>query len=140
MSIGSVSYGSKTIPFLVANMPAGTFDDEPVDVGEELTTPGVNGRRWRTIFKQFPSFQMVTVSESATYAGAQIIKANAEQMVQKLVTLACTIDNVAFTMKDVHVSSATARLFPGPVYGAGAGSGLAHAEITWQFELTDFDP
>ncbi len=137
--IGSVSYGSRTIPFLSATMPAGTFDDEPIEQGEELTTPGVNGRRWRTIFKQFPSFTMTTVSEALTYAGAQLHKAYAEQMVQKLVTLTCTIDTVAFTMKQVHVSAVSARLYPGPVYGAGAGNGQAHIEITWQFELTDFE-
>ena len=140
MSVGSITYSGKTITLLSALTASGTFDDEPVAQAEELITPGINGRRWRTLFRQFPSFQMTTVSEAATYAGAQIIKATAEQFTQKLVNLTVTIDGITFNMQDVHVSAALCRLFPGPVYGAGASaSNAAHIEIAWQLELTDFE-
>jgi hypothetical protein len=139
MSVGNISYQGTALPFLAATFPAGTFDDEPVAQAEELITPGINGRRWRTLFLQFPAFQMTTTHEATEYATAALTKARAEKMVQKLVTLQVTIDGVAYSMRQVHVSAVIARLFPGPVYGAGTGSGEAHLDLTWQMELTDFE-
>lgn len=139
MSVGSISRAQTSISFLCAKMPAGYFDDEPVAQSEELITPGINGRRWRTLFSQFPSFQITTTSEAQTYAGCALIKQNAERMVNRLVTLNVTIDGVAYKMRNVHVSAVVAQLFPGPVYGSGASaSTTAHVDLTWQLELTDF--
>lgn len=131
------SSSSLSIQFLAVQFPAGFMDLVAIDQAEELTTPGVDGRRWRTIYKQFPSFQMTTISEAATYSTAAELKKVAEKMVQKLVRLNVVIDGVPVTMPDVHVSAVSSRLFPGPIFGFGAGINLAHIENNWQIELTD---
>jgi hypothetical protein len=139
MSVGSITYQGTSLPFLAARFPAGYFDDEPIAQAEELITPGIDGRRWRTLFKQFPSFQMTTTHDATEYATAALTKQRAERLVQKLVTLQVTIGTVSYSMRQVHVSGVAAQLFPGPLCGAGTGSGTAHVDITWQLELTDID-
>ena len=139
MTVGTISAQGVSLPFLAARMPAGYFEDEPIAQAEELITPGINGRRWRTLFKQFPSFQMTTTHDATEYATAALTKQRAEGLVQKLVTLQVTIGTVSYTMRQVHVSGVLAQLFPGPLCGAGTASGTAHVDITWQLELTDFE-
>jgi len=134
----TASASSLSITFLAAQFPAGFMDLVAIDQAEELMTPGVDGRRWRTIYKQFPSFQMTTISEAATYNAAAALKKVAEKMVQKLVRLTVVIDAVPVIMREVHVSAVAPRIFPGPIFGAGTGINLAHIENTWQVELTDF--
>ncbi len=138
MTIGTISAQGVSLPFLAARMPAGYFDDEAIAQAEELITPGINGRRWRTLFRQFPSFQMTTTHDATEYATAALAKQRAEGLVQKLVTLQVTIAGISYTMRNVHVSAVAGQLFPGPLCGAGTASGTAHVDLTWQFELTDF--
>lgn len=141
MSVATITAAnaSLSIPFLAVQFPSGFMDIAPVDQAEELTTPGVNGRRWRTIFSQFPSFQMTGIVEASTYSAAAAYKTMGEKMVQKLVTLSVTIDNAVVSIKQAHVSAVESRIFPGPVYGAGAGANAAHLEMVFNIELTDFD-
>ncbi len=136
MTVGSINQGGTSIPFLAVQTASGMIEDQTLAQAEELITPGINGRRWRTLFSQYPSFQMVTFSETATYETGVIMKRKAESLTQKLVRLNATIAAATYAYVDVHVSAALAIVHPGPIAGAGAGSGAAHVEITWQVEMT----
>lgn len=138
MSVGSINANSIGIDFLVAQTPAGMIADQAIPQAEELTTPGVNGRRWRTLFDQFPSFEMTTYTEVADYDAGITRKAQAESLIQSLCRLVVQIGNHQHTHRNVHVSAALVILHPGPLVGAGAGNGQAHMEVHWQLELTDF--
>jgi hypothetical protein len=98
----------------------------------------VNGRRWRTLFEQFPSFEMRTFTECADYATAIQMGRGLENLTQKLVRLSAVIAGVTYAYKDVHVTSVVAIRHPGPIVGAGATTGQAHLEGVWNVELTDF--
>lgn len=138
MSVGTISRPGISLPFVCANTPAGMIDDTPITQAEELITPGVNGRRWRTLFDQYPSFQMTTYHEVTHYDAGVQMKRKAEGLVQKLVTLSVTIGGVNHPLKDTHVSAIAVVVHPGPMAGDGVGSGQAHVEITWQLEGTTF--
>jgi hypothetical protein len=137
MTVGSIAQGGVSIPFLAIQTESGMIEDRSLAQAEELTTPGVNGRRWRTIFSQFPSFPMRTFSEATTYATGVNMKRQAESLTQKTVRLIAEIAATTYAYIDVHVSAVQATVHPGPIAGAGAGSGAAHVEIVWQLEMTD---
>lgn len=137
MSVGSLSVKGNSFDFLSINFPSGHPEDRAILQAEELITPGIDGRRWRTVYKQFPSFPMTTTLEATDYAAAVKIKQRAENLVQKLVNLSVATSGGNFLYREVHVSAVQVRLFPGPVVGSGTSNGAAHLEITWQLELTD---
>ncbi len=136
MSVGSINYQGASLPFLAAQTPVGMVQDRALDQAEELMTPGVNGRRWRTLFAQYPSFEMRTFHEATNYAVGIGMKRTAENLTQKLVRLNVTISTTTYAYIDIHVSAVLATVHPGPIVGAGAGSGTSHVEILWQLEMT----
>jgi len=81
---------------------------------------------------------MRTFTEASDYAHGITIKRQAENLTQKLVRLSVTISANTYAYKDVKITAAGAIVHPGPLAGTGASTGLAHVEILWQVELTDF--
>jgi hypothetical protein len=129
--------GGGTIQFLTVLTDTGMMEDEPIVESEELTTPGVDGRRWRTVFKQYPQFQLYATSDAATYDAAIELKRKAARFVQSLGTLKMTLDTVTYQAKKVHIDGVIATCVPGPATGAGA-AGLAHVVFVWKLTLTEF--
>lgn len=136
MSVGSIASGGVSIPFLAIQTPSGMIDDQIMAQAEELTTPGVNGRRWRTLFEQYPRFEMHTFTEVTDHAAGVALKRKAESLTQKNVRLNATIGTATYAYIDVHVSAVSAVVTSGTVAGAGASTGTAYLEIAWQVEMT----
>lgn len=137
---GSLTVSGSTIPFLVSNADEGFFSDSAIINEEELMSPGVDGARWRTVYKQFPDFELRTVSQATSVDAAIKIKQNAERkFVGKNVTLQAAINGITYPMKKVHVKAVKATVVPGPLYGVGVSSAAAHVIIQWILHGTDFD-
>jgi hypothetical protein len=137
---GSITAGLGNIPFLVSGSDEGFFSDSGIIQEEELNTSGVDGVRWRTVFRQFPDFELRTVTQATTLAEAIAFKRLAERaMVGKNAKLTVTIAGTSYSMKDVHVKAAKGTVVPGPLYGAGVTTANAHIIIQWMLRGTDFD-
>lgn len=137
---GSAVYKSTTIPFVVVYCDEGFFADRSFINEEELTTPGVSGARWRTIYEQFPDFTVRTVTQATTVANAISYKRLIERVFPgKNMTLSATINGTNYTMKNAHVKAARATVVPGPLHGVGVSNANAHVITQWVIKATDFD-
>lgn len=137
--VGTMSQGSKSLQFLIARTDSGFAQEVAQEVPEEMTTPGVNGRRWRTLFKQYANFNMFTIVEASTYGVALQYKNRAEKFMNQLVSLNLIVSGTSYNFKQAHVNGVVAVAVPGPVVASGSTGGLAHVAITWNIALTDFD-
>lgn len=138
-AVGSIIRKGVNVQFLCARSENGSPLETPREVFEELTSAGCDGRRYRTIHTQFPSFSMTTVTEALTYADAVRIRNQIEAMSNKLATLSLTLNGQSFNWNNVHVDGANARAAAGQVIAAGSSSSTAHVMCDWQLTLTDFD-
>ncbi len=136
---GSITYKTITVPFLVGSTPSGFISDQPIVVAEELQVNGVDGTRWREINRQYPDFELVTVSQSASVAAANALKRSIESLAHKKVTLSIVISALNYTMKNVHIQGVSAVVAPGPLYGLGVSSAAAHVISRWLLRGTDFN-
>ncbi len=136
MSVGSIAQDGVNISFLAIQTPSGMLNDQIMAQSEELVTPGVNGKRWRTLFHQYAPFPMRTFSEVSDYAAGVTVKRGAESLKEKNVRVIASIGTATYAYVFVHVHGAEVVIHPGPMAGAGTGSGTAHVEIVWQLEMT----
>jgi hypothetical protein len=137
--VGQITASGSSISFLCARSEAGSPLETPMESAEEMTSPGVDGRRWRTIHKLHPAFVLQTVTEANDYYAGIKIRNSAEKLVNKLVTLYLTINGSNFYFSDVHVDAVRAVVVSGPVVAVGSTGGLAHLMIEWSLTMTDFD-
>ncbi len=113
--------------------------DEPAAVEEELTTPGVDGMRWRIESYQHRRAVIQTVAAlvdfpSAIHQGREYLKA-----VGRLATVSPGITGLSFS--NVHVVDVRPTPRPGPPVGGGASSdSTAHILALWTLQLTGFSP
>lgn len=138
MAIGTISYRGLSLPLLVARTERGAPNAIPVIQEEALTASGVDGKRWRTIFKQYEPTVLYTVVDCSTYAVAVSNKAVAEGFKGALARLQITLSGNAYNFRDVHVEAVMATVFPGPAVGEGA-SGQAHLVVLWTLIPTNYD-
>lgn len=137
MPAGSIFYKGKSMSFLVARSDQGGPNFAPVAQEEVLETPGVNGRRWRVVFRQYERMRMVTITDCTNYADALEKKELAESFRGKLVRLEQEISLSSYAIINAHVEAVEAIAFPGPAVGNGA-TGTAHLLTTWSIVPTEF--
>jgi len=141
MAVGTISRATSqsrgSLALLVARTDRGYVNDTLVAQEEALTTPGVDGIRWRIVFYQVEKTELYTVIDCSTYADAINKKQIAEDMAAQLVNLSLDIDSVNYRFRQVHVDSVRAVAFPGPAVGAGA-TGTAHLVAIFILTPTDF--
>lgn len=138
MAIGTISYRGLSLSLLVARTERGAPNAIPVIQEEALMASGVNGKRWRTVFKQYEPTILYTVIDCATFAIAVSNKAVAEGFKGGLARLQVTLAGNAYNFRDVHVEGVLATAFPGPAVGEGA-SGQAHLTVLWTLIPTNYN-
>lgn len=138
MSTGTITTDAGSVTFFAGKTSLGYLQEEPITVAEKLTTNGVDGARWRTVFSQFPEFELKAVISAQSYAAATLAKQVCEAMTHKTARLTMNIDGVSYTMQNVHVSEAFAAVIPGPMVGAGIANSPFHLIATWKLEGLDF--
>lgn len=137
--LGSIGYGSREIPFLAARTDSGYINEIIMDVAEELTSPGVEARRWRTIHGQFPYFKLFTISEYTNYAAAIKAKNSAEYMVNVIGHLSLTLGGSPYNFQKLYFASVKAEAAAGPVVAAGSTGGSAHLMCEWTLCMCDLE-
>lgn len=131
---------SETFTFLSFTSENGYLLDQEMIEEETLETPGVDGRRFRTIFKQHTPTAATTCMAYASFGDA-VIAANAYRKVKgRLATVTISaggrVDRFTCHVRDVQPVPRA-----GAVAGVGASVGnAAHLLATWILEPTEFDP
>jgi len=119
------------LSFIGASTPNGSPDLTLQTVEEELTSAGVDGRRFRTIHKQYSPFQVIAISDHADFDGADAQKWEVEKLVGRVVDVAWTVAGGSYTIRALHVSAASTRVVMGRTAGYGVTTGAgAVAEST----------
>ena len=138
MAVGYISHRGEKLSFLVARTMQGAPNTFATVQEEVLSTPGVDGKRWRTVFRQFEPTQLYTVTDCASYNYAMVDKEIAESFKGKLVRLQMDVGGVTYAFRDTHVEGVSAVVLPGPAVGKGA-TGTSHLVVNWAIILTDFN-
>ncbi len=127
------------LSFLVARSASGWPVDQADADEEELRSPGVDGRRWRTTSDQHTQFQISTLIDCTDYK--QAITLARKYLACKSgepVILTATIAGVSYTWRNVHIVNVQPQPEPGTVTGAGTSSNTtAHVNATWDMILMD---
>jgi len=140
MAINIRTDDGRRFTFLTMRTVEGGFLlDEPAAVEEELTTPGVDGKRWRIESYQHRPVVVETVAAvtdffSATEQCRQYLKA-----VGQLAKV--TLSDLDLVFDSVHVLDVRPVPRPGKPVGGGASSDSdAHVVALWTLQLTSFAP
>lgn len=137
MAVGTITYRGSAVDLLIARSDRGAPNSARLVQEESLTTPGVDGTRWRVMFRQYEPTQLYTVVDCGTYAIGILYKQIIEKLKGKLVTVKLDISGVSYSFQNVHVEAVGATVFPGPAVGNGA-TGTAHIVAVWSLVPTDF--
>ena len=119
--------------------PTGWPIDQANAVEEELTSPGVDGKRWRTSSVQETEIQITSLSDFTSYdlaivAARTYLKMKSGDPVLILVT----IRGVNYRFRNVHILDVMPRAVPGTVVGADAtANSVAHVVTEWRAVLMD---
>ena len=140
MAVGSIAHpavGTKS--FLVMSTPTGWPIDQFRIDEEELRSPGVDNRRWRTVSVQHQEIALTTLMDFDTYANAIIAARDYIRMkTGDPVTVTVTIAGRSYRFSNVHILEVAPQAFPGGMYGAGATAGsTAHVQCQWVMILMD---
>lgn len=137
---GNINYGSSTAYFLTNSLPSGFIEATAQIVEERLTANGVDGARWRTVFSQFPEFQITTLQDYLSYDAAKNAKALVEGFKGGLVNLSLTLAGINYNFQDVHVTNVKGTPAAGKLVGSGVlSNGGGILETVWVLEITDFN-
>lgn len=128
-----------TLNFLAATSQTGWPIDVATVVEEELTSPGIDGKRWRTQMHQHTEIQMNTLADATSW---DLAKQQAQLYLQAVtgdpVTLTSTIAGTTYRWRNVHILGVQPLVAPGGCFGAGAASGsAAHIIGTWRLILVN---
>ncbi len=117
--------------------PSGHTIDRMLEVQEELSDVGINGRRWRRINKQFRPFQMRTTFNSAgSYANACDEQANYYLSIGNIGDLTVSLSATTYKWKNVKVLDVVPQLFRGNMVGSGISSSVAVIVADWTIVLS----
>lgn len=130
-----------TFTFLVVLSSEGIPLSSARLVEEVLEAAGVNGRRWRSMHRQFPVLNVQTLAEAATFSAAEDLATAylAARLAHQTATLSIDAGGAVFAFSNVHVGPLDPLPISGQVSGPNAGaSSLAHVRCAWSLELTRF--
>ncbi len=113
-----------------------SFQDEHQE--EELTSPGVDGKRWRTIFDQKNpivvdrAWRSCTDHYAATVLADQMIGAKGRHGL-----LTITSGGTRTVRLHVHITAVKPVVSPGIITGPGITTGAAAVVSSWVFEVIE---
>lgn len=126
---------SPALSFIIARADGGWPYDQRQVMEEELSSPGVNGRRFRTVFDQFPETTVETLSSVTNYTAA-VAEARQHLLCKgRLARLSVVVGGATLTYPKVHILDCAPVARVGSVVAAdltGAGASVA---CTWRLVL-----
>lgn len=143
MSVATLTISSTTIDGYPLSFSFDTFpcengypSGEAEHVEEELTTPGVDGKRWRRIYDQIP--QLVVTGAWVSSSTHVLACKTADQMktaVGREGLLIPLSGGTRFARLLVHVARVRAVVSPGIIIGPGITTGAAAVVSDWIFDV-----
>lgn len=113
---------------------------EPEIVEEEMTSPGIDGKRWRTVFSQYPPVIVDDANPAWTAVSNHILAATLADTMRKAkgrFGLLTVLSGGTRTIKmNVHISAVRARVNPGVIIGPGI-SGSASVASSWTLDVLE---
>lgn len=133
-----------------AGIPNFSFDTFPTVDGypsfqteiqeEELTSPGIDGKRWRTVFSQYPPVVVDESNPAWTAVSTHILAANLADLMRqakgRFGLLTVSTGGTRTVKMNVHVSAVRARVNPGSIVGPSI-SGSASVFSTWVLDVLE---
>lgn len=96
----------------------GAVEDVAVVEEEELTAPGVDGRRWRTVGNRYRPFTATILQTCLNYVSAVGQAKSYDELIGTLISVSVDLDGSTYTYPALHVSGVRMRALPGVVAGA----------------------
>ena len=112
-----------TLTFLTARMTNGWAVDLIRTEAEELSSPGVDGKRYREIFGQYPEFDMETLADFTTYALAIAAARKYISITHYNVDLSMTLSGALYKIRRAHILAVEPIVSPGYTVGSGVTAG-----------------
>ncbi|MBA3622964.1 MAG: hypothetical protein H0W48_00540 [Methylibium sp.] len=128
--------------FAFGFVTASTDSGWPLDLRaveeEVLESPGVHGRRWRTVFQQHRPFRLRTLAACTDFGAAVELARSYMAAIQRssFARLTMNTPSKSRTWADVHVAGCDPRPAPGPVVGPGVTNAGASVLCVWTLEHT----
>lgn len=117
----------------------GFLFDEPAAVEEELTTPGVDGKRWRIESYQHRPVVVETLAALVNFTSAIAQARVYHKAVGRLASVYVGIGSGSEQFTNVHVLDVRPIPRPGKPVGGGASTDSeAHVIALWTLQLTSF--
>jgi len=131
---------SRQYDFLtMRTVEGGSLLDEPAAVEEALTTPGVDGMRWRIESYQHRPVVVETVAALVNYSSAVEQARVYLKAVGKLASVFMTIGSSSLSFSNVHVVDVRPIPRNGkPIGGGASNDSEAHVVALWTLQLTSF--
>jgi hypothetical protein len=120
-------------------LDGGFLLDEPAAVEQALTTPGVDGMRWRIESYQHRTVVVETVAALVDFYSAVQQARQYHKAVGRLAKVNVTVGTTDHTFENVHVVDV--RPIPRigkPVGASASASSEAHLLAAWTLQLTSF--
>lgn len=138
MSLASMTLSGRTVQFLRFLTEEG-FQNEQAEINEEeLTTPGVDGRRFRTVLRLHEPTAAETTQDCATYNDAKALKKLYQSFRGRNCILNVNAGGISYSYQRVHISAVKAFAHPGKIAGAGASaSSAAFVDATWSLVVME---
>lgn len=124
-----------SLSFIIARAPGGWPYDQRQVAEEELTSPGVSGRRFRTIYDQYPETVIETLSSVTTYTAA-VAEARQHLLCKgRLARMSVVVGGATLTYPRVHILDCEPVARIGSVIAAGLTGAGASVACTWRIVL-----
>ncbi len=119
--------------------PSGHVLDQLLEVQEELSDVGVDGRRWRLVNKQFRPFTMETTATFATYAGGIEAFRQYVKSIGKMGDLSVSLNASTYRWKYVKILDCKPNLYRANMVGSGITTSLAVIIADWSMVLARYE-
>lgn len=121
--------------------PEGYPSYEGMHEEEILTSPGVNGHRWRTIYDQIPPIvvdpENPAWTATATHSAACALADKMRRSRGRFGTLVVVSGGTRTVIILVHVTAVAPRVLPGVIVGPGV-SGSASVASAWTLDVLEY--
>lgn len=136
---GSDSGGPPPGQVIVAGFssaPGWPLDRATIDI-EELTSPGVNGRRWREVASRFRAWETTILVPATAYIDAIRTGRFLLQQHGAICVVRVPLSGTTYQWNNVHFECENPEAMAGAIYGSGLAGYAAHVRCACRFTLTE---
>lgn len=137
-SVASFASPGFQVYFSVAKLQNGCVPEIAVVEEEELKDPGVDGNRYRRIYRQFPVFTMNTIADWASRAAGDDLTQTYYKLVGQVVSMVITLGGVTKRFSKVKIRNVTPTQVAGQMVGFGAETASVGVTFAaWELQVVE---